>query len=122
MRSRAPKVVVIAGPNGAGKTTIAEDIVGRVFGIPEFVMEIREILRGRYMNIEPRGSTPPHVAEPRIADPLTAQIVAAANRVVLAAIREHDLLGFPIVAWDREHGCVKIIPPPIPMIAEGTRR
>lgn len=257
MRSRTPKVVVIAGPNGAGKTTVAEDIVGRVFGIPEFVnadviaqglsgfspdavavragrimlgrlkelaaagqdfafettlasrsfapmlrswqahgyecqlvfvwlsnpllaeervrgrvargghdiptpvirrryerslrnlfnlylpivdgwrlldnsgpgaatliaakgvggtveiveMEIWEILRGRYMNIEPGGGTPPHVAEPRIADPLTAQIVAAANRAVRAAIREHKLLGFPIVAWDREHGCVKIIPP-----------
>jgi predicted ABC-type ATPase len=66
-------------------------------------------LQAQYMTAEPRSGRPPHVAEPRRLDPLSEQILAAANRAVRAALREHKLLGFPISVW--QDGRVVTIPP-----------
>jgi len=66
-------------------------------------------LQAQYMKTGPTSGAPPHVAEPRTLDPLSEQIIAAANRAVRAALREHKLLGFPIAVW--QDGRVVTIPP-----------
>jgi hypothetical protein len=72
-----------------------------------------EALKGRYMDASGAGSdvTPPEVREPPPADPETELILKAADRAVYAAIREHKLLGFPIVVWDEEQQRSKIVAP-----------
>ena len=66
-------------------------------------------LQDKYMGTPSTGSTPPRVAEPRTPDPLSAHIVAAADRAVRAALREHKLLGFPIAVW--HDGRIVMLPP-----------
>ncbi|MDH5275336.1 MAG: hypothetical protein OEW88_02845 [Gammaproteobacteria bacterium] len=62
------------------------------------------------MSNEERGTTPPdHVAEARPMSPLAQRLVDEVSRGVRAAIREHKLLGYPIVVW--ENGQVRIVPP-----------
>jgi len=100
------RVLDNSGPGAA--RLIAERQQGRTVEIAE--PTIWNALRGLYMQTtRPGDQGPPHVAEPPSADNLTARIVAAATEAVRAAIREHKLLGFPIVVW--QDGRSTWIPP-----------
>lgn len=71
-----------------------------------------ESIRGRHMGTtEPGGGKPPHAAEPPALDPRTERMLREMNKAVYGAVREHKLLGFPIVVWDDEKQCPKIVPP-----------
>jgi len=96
--------------DNSGPGTAVHIAVGHP-GRPVEVLEtgIWQHLQGQYMKTKPTGGTPPHVAEPRTLDPLSEEILAAANRAVRAALREHKLLGFPIAVW--QDGRVVTIPP-----------
>ena len=62
------------------------------------------------MSIDDRGTMPPdQVAEARPMSPLLQRMIVEVSKAVRAAVREHKLLGYPIVVWENER--VRIVPP-----------